>query len=324
MNIPKVSIIVPVHNAGTYFEECLNSLIKQTLREIEIILILDCPTDGSDKVAEAFSKKDDRIKLIYNSSNLHAGLSRNEGLKLATGKYIGFCDNDDYCEPNMYELLYQKAENESLDVVNSNYFECIEGKDIKCKFSAFPQEQFKQFFLKNLLSCRLSGVIWNHLFNANFLRQHKITFLDTKKSIAEDCYFLVQSYFHANKVEYLSKGTYYHRIYPESTGANQGYRSMKNTIAYFEHLRSFLETNNIYQTYQALYLEGFSRWTYTTFRRCLRQLPLRETRQDTKLIKKNKVMKENINQILSIKEFPELLRAKPMAILFLFMVKLGA
>ena len=86
---PKVSIIIPVYNAGKYLVRCLDSLVNQTMTDIEIILILDKPTDGSDLVAEEYSHKDKRIKIIANEKNLHIGCSRNVGLKAAQGEYVG-------------------------------------------------------------------------------------------------------------------------------------------------------------------------------------------------------------------------------------------
>ena len=105
MGTPKVSIIVPVYNAGSYFSKLLDSLTGQTLKEIEIILVLDCPTDGSDRVAEEYAARDGRIVLVRNRENLHVGFSRNEGLKIARGEYIGFCDHDDWVEPEMFEKM---------------------------------------------------------------------------------------------------------------------------------------------------------------------------------------------------------------------------
>ena len=93
---PKVSIIVPIYNAGKFLEKCLDTLVNQTLKDIEIILVLDCPTDGSDRIAREYAEKDPRIRLIVNEQNLNIGLSRNEGLKIARGEYIGFSDHDDY------------------------------------------------------------------------------------------------------------------------------------------------------------------------------------------------------------------------------------
>ena len=78
---PKVSIIVPIYNAGKFLEKCLDTLVNQTLKDIEIILVLDCPTDGSDRIAREYAEKDPRIRLIVNEQNLNIGLSRNEGLK---------------------------------------------------------------------------------------------------------------------------------------------------------------------------------------------------------------------------------------------------
>ena len=93
---PKVSIIVPIYNAGKFLEKCLDTLVNQTLKDIEIILVLDCPTDGSDRIAREYAEKDPRIRLIVNEQNLNIGLSRNEGLKIARGEYIGFSDHDDW------------------------------------------------------------------------------------------------------------------------------------------------------------------------------------------------------------------------------------
>ena len=76
---PKVSIIIPVYNAGEYLARCLESVVSQTLKDIEIVLVLDNPTDGSDLVAEEYSQKDSRIKIIKNEKNLHIGFSRNKG-----------------------------------------------------------------------------------------------------------------------------------------------------------------------------------------------------------------------------------------------------
>ena len=93
--IPKVSIIVPVFNAGKYLQKCLETLQAQTMKELEIILILDCPTDGSDVLAKNIAAHDSRFIIVENSTNKHIGLSRNIGIAKATGEYIGFVDADD-------------------------------------------------------------------------------------------------------------------------------------------------------------------------------------------------------------------------------------
>lgn len=111
MNIQdvKVSIVVPVYNAEKTIERTLNSLCGQTLREIEIICVLDKPTDNSVSLVKAMAEMDDRIVIIENDRNKGVAESRNVGMKHARGQYIGFSDNDDFQEKEMYEILYETA-----------------------------------------------------------------------------------------------------------------------------------------------------------------------------------------------------------------------
>ena len=90
MNYPKISIILPVFNAKKHIKKCIETLLNQTLQEIEIIAVLDCPTDGTAEIILEYAKKDKRIIIVQNKHNLHIGESRNIGLLHARGEYIGF------------------------------------------------------------------------------------------------------------------------------------------------------------------------------------------------------------------------------------------
>lgn len=118
--IPKVSVIIPVYNAEEYLVKCLDSVLTQTLHEIEIICIDDCSVDNSIKILENFSQKDQRIRFFKNDKNIGQGLTRNKGLELAVGEYIAFVDSDDWIESNMYEVLYEKAILKQYDLVFCN------------------------------------------------------------------------------------------------------------------------------------------------------------------------------------------------------------
>ena len=115
----KVSVIIPVYNVEPYLEKCLDSLINQTLKDIEIICINDCSTDNSLNILEQFKNKDERIKLINLKENKGAAAARNEGLKIAKGEYLGFVDPDDYVDLNFYEELYKKAKQDDADIVKA-------------------------------------------------------------------------------------------------------------------------------------------------------------------------------------------------------------
>ena len=102
---PKISVIVPIYNAELYLEQCIESVLNQTLRDIELLLIDDGSTDNSFLICEKYKKRDNRIQL-YTNKNVGQGLERNFGIKKSTGEYIAFLDSDDQYKENMLEKLY--------------------------------------------------------------------------------------------------------------------------------------------------------------------------------------------------------------------------
>ncbi len=119
----KVSVIVPVYNVGKYIDRCMDSLINQTLDDIEIIIINDGATDNSEEIIKKYNSS--KIK-YFKRTNHGIGNTRNFGLKQASGEYIGFVDSDDYIEKNMYEKLYNKAQSDDLDLVICDFFRDFE------------------------------------------------------------------------------------------------------------------------------------------------------------------------------------------------------
>ena len=118
-NRPKVSVCIPVYNAEKFISECLDSLVKQTLREIEIICVNDGSTDSSPEIIKQYQKKYKNIKLI-NQKNQGLGGARNTGIENATGKYVGFVDADDFVDEEMYEALYRLAEEKGCEIAMCN------------------------------------------------------------------------------------------------------------------------------------------------------------------------------------------------------------
>ena len=117
----KVSIIIPVYNVERYLEECMESVLRQTLKSIEVICVNDGSTDGSLQMLEAYKEKDSRVVLV-SQKNGGYGLAMNRGLERATGEYIGIVEPDDYVPLGMYEDLYQKAAEEKLDFVKADFY----------------------------------------------------------------------------------------------------------------------------------------------------------------------------------------------------------
>lgn len=120
--MPKVSVIVPFYNVENYIEKCLNSLVNQTLEEIEIILVNDGSKDSSAKIAKQFQEKYPNKVKYYEKQNGGLGDARNFGINYATSEYIAFLDSDDYVETNMYEEMYNKAKQENADMVECDFW----------------------------------------------------------------------------------------------------------------------------------------------------------------------------------------------------------
>ena len=119
MNPPAISVIIPLYNAEKYFGECLESLLAQTFKDFEVIVVNDCSTDGSHKVAESYLEKfDGRLNIFDNRQNSGVSVSRNKGLKISRGEYIFFMDADDLLLPDSLERMYRLAKSFDVDVVN--------------------------------------------------------------------------------------------------------------------------------------------------------------------------------------------------------------
>ena len=239
---PKVSIIVPIYNAGKFLEKCLDTLVNQTLKDIEIILVLDCPTDGSDRIAREYAEKDPRIRLIVNEQNLNIGLSRNEGLKIARGEYIGFSDHDDWRELDMYEKLYQKAREDQADIAISNFDSIYPDRIIPHPY--YPdcpnQEQLKQEIFSHLIGDRKKeqewrpfthwGYMWHILYKREILENHNIWFSDNREITYEDLLFLIQVFHAANRITCIPLILYHHVFHQKNQASSYIYNSTRLVI----------------------------------------------------------------------------------------------
>lgn len=137
MNRPKVSIIVPIYNVAAYLQRCMDSLLNQTLRDIEIILVDDGSPDNCPQMCDEYAKQDNRIKVIH-KKNEGLGYARNTGLEATCGEFIAFIDSDDYVDVSMYETLYNRAiENQSDAVFCGMQRRCKDG-------TVFPRRDVEQ------------------------------------------------------------------------------------------------------------------------------------------------------------------------------------
>ena len=193
---PKISVIVPIYNVEKYLSLCINSILAQTFKDFELILIDDCSTDKTLEVAKSFS--DSRIRLLQNEKNLGMpGAVRNVGLDVARGEYVYFCDSDDAILANALEVLFKAAEENNANVVNTTRWLIAQDSEfnnlssIPVRLMAFTPPQpvstdLKQRIFQEFLQNRMHISPWIFLYKRKFLPENKIKF---PAEVAEDIFF---------------------------------------------------------------------------------------------------------------------------------------
>lgn len=245
---PKVSVIIPVYNAVSYLPHCLETLTHQTLEELEIIIVLDCPTDGSDRIAGQYAEKYSNIRLIRNEKNLHASESRNRGLAVATGEYIGFADADDFVEWRMYEDMYRVARQYQADVVLIDRKICTSSQETNVlqDLDQLVVTENREFLRTNLLKMVRGKTdlylswLYTHLYRRAFLQNSDIRLVDSRQMMAEDLLFNIQVYHQLlqkqGKWVYLPQAYYFYRVHVGSLCHSPTFYSFKMTLPLLEKI----------------------------------------------------------------------------------------
>lgn len=243
--IYKVSVIVPVYNVQNYLTQCLESILNQTLKDIEIICINDGSTDSSTEILNNFQKEDERV-IVVNKSNGGYGSSCNMGLRLARGEYISIVESDDYIDKNMLEDLYNLAKKNNTDVVKSAYYEYRDDeKDIsKINWSEqynMPQGVFKIADCTQLVYFHPS--IWSCIYRKSFLDKNNIRFVEAKGAGWADNPFQIQTLCLAQRIIYTDNAYYYYRLTNPTSSSN--IVNIKNPFDRSDEVHEFLTSNKI-------------------------------------------------------------------------------
>lgn len=211
--MPKISVLVPVYNVENYLRECLDSIINQTLEDIEIICINDGSTDSSADILMEYQNKDKRLKII-NKENSGYGASMNQGLEAASGEYIGIVESDDFIKNTMFEDLYNLAKTNDLDMVKSDFKYYISSKKqartagiIKRKYTG------KVFCIKEApILVKMMPSIWSAIYKRDFLNKNKIRFLETPGASYQDTSFAFKTITSAKRIMLTNKAYLNYRI----------------------------------------------------------------------------------------------------------------
>lgn len=262
----KISVIIPIYNVEIYLDKCINSVINQTIKEIEIILVDDESPDNCPYICDKYSEIDNRIRVIH-KKNGGLGLARNSGLEIAQGEYVAFIDSDDIIDENMLFDLYNKCKKHNLDSCSccftrfneisssimpegANQFTIFDGKErvrdyLFSMIGARPE--YKKDSLFTISACKT-------LYSLKLINQYKLRFLSEKLYASEDAFFNVDFYAHASKVGFTPEGYYHYRVNNNSisqTYPTHKYKAMINcSYLMKDYLAKYFNWNDYEYTYK--------------------------------------------------------------------------
>lgn len=233
-----VTVVVPVYNVEKYLNQCVNSILKQTYKNFELILVDDASTDSSGRICDDIAQQDPRVKVIH-KENAGAGYARNSAMELANGKYITFVDSDDYVEPDLLERLMAGIKRNNADTciggwkrVNNDGTIIAVNEYVNTMYN--QQDVYVELFKRMLGSAPdkkdyIKMAVWNSLYSMDIINDNHIAFPSEREFISEETIFNSEYYKYAQNVCLIDSTAYNYRVTPGSL--TQKYRSNKLSLS---------------------------------------------------------------------------------------------
>ena len=254
----KVSIIIPTYNVEMYLVECMESVIHQTLKDIEIICINDGSTDGSLEILKSYAQKDDRIVLV-DKENGGYGIAMNIGLEKATGEYIGIVEPDDFVKLDMYESLYQIAKDNDLDFVKADFyrFKRTDEDDMNMVYNRLSKnpEYYNKVFnpSEDTEAIRYIMNTWSGIYKKEFIEKHHIRHNETPGASFQDNGFWFQTFIFATRAMIVDKPYYMNRRDNPNSSVHNREKVYCMNIEY-DHIRDILmEYPELWERFKGMY-----------------------------------------------------------------------
>lgn len=257
-----ISVIIPVYNTKKYINRCVDSVIDQIYKNIEILIIDDGSTDGSEKLCDEYLNKDSRIMVIH-KKNEGQGVARNVGMDLANGSIIAFVDSDDWIETTYLLDLYSKMHEDNLDCVICSYkYVDEEGIDLAYTVYDLPYvnieaQECLRFFLKN---SGIEGYVWNKLWKKDLLIKNNIEFPNKLKY--EDIVFTFKALSICPNIGFVNKKIYNYRQRDSSTVHKLCYQNVCDYLTVVSEIYEFAA--NLHMSCEGKYYKEF-RYITTTY-----------------------------------------------------------
>lgn len=247
-SLPVISVIVPVYNSEKFLYRCLMSILNQTMKNIEIIVVNDGSTDSSLDIMKKFSEKYNNFTIL-NLKNVGAAKARNEAISIARGEYLSFVDSDDFILPNFLEILYNNAATYNADIVCCEYSLYIEKSNRIIKnFNFVKSGLYSNKQALNLLirDHKIRAYLWNKLFKKSLFWNNNIKLQDM---YYEDMAACTPLFYHSQNIAIVNKPLYFYTIREGSVIRDATAKNFNDYIRVLAVIRTFLENNNAYNDY---------------------------------------------------------------------------
>lgn len=262
-NNVKITVVIPVYNTELYFERCISSILNQSLRELEIIVVNDC-SEGSIDVLIKKYLHDKRVKYLKQNNQLSLGGVRNLGLSIAQGEYIHFCDSDDWLDLMTLEELYDKISEDNADIAV-----CSLQKDFGSGVCRELSLYNHQYLLNGITALhiltnqyefgiKISPSPTNKIYNVNFLKRNSITFYE--KHYYEESAFNFKAFLHANKIVIIKYGKYHYYNRNGSILQSISLKHIEDLYYTFNELKLYLIHKNIFENFKKDYYSFLERY----------------------------------------------------------------
>lgn len=248
---PKVSVVMSVYNGELFLRETLDTVVNQTLKDIEIILVSNGSTDGTFGIMQEYAKRDDRVR-AYQKDYSEAGTGRNFGFSYATGKYISFLDGDDLFELNMLEKAYLHAEKHNAEIVafgiDRFFSDQTHYERLHCPImNRLPQ---KEVFSSEEIRCAFGALgffAWNKIFLREFYADNQLRFLDL--TVGEDTFLSITAICCAKRISVLNEVLVHYRRFEAGVSSNE-LRAVRNNYACVTELKKWLVERGIWERHE--------------------------------------------------------------------------
>ena len=278
-----LSVILPVYNVEKYLERCLNSILGQTLADIEVVCVNDGSTDNSEEIIKEYLQKDSRIKLI-NQPNNGAASARNTGIEAARGDYILILDSDDFLEENALLYMYNRSKSLDLDILITYSYDL----DNKTGEKTLPAYHLKKQYLpsKEVFNYKdipdyifnfSVGWAWDKLYKKSFIERYNLRFPNLQNT--EDVYFVFMSLVLADRISVIGDALITHRVNNQTQLSQSRERGLFCFAEAIEDIKKELEERNLYQYVKKSYINWIMEhtvWQYRTAKNPMSQEKIRQ------------------------------------------------